>query len=89
MPKLYNWCGIGSITGTFGMAGMMSLTMLLVVSGAMAVVVTVSAPLAMVMLVLELTIHDLSLAAMLSIIANFSFVLWSFFIRSSTFGARN
>jgi len=72
-PALVIGAVLGALLANLAMAfGMMSLTMLLVVSGAAAVAGTVfGAPLAMVMLVLELThSYDLSLAAMLSIIVS-------------------
>ena len=72
-PALFIGAVLGALLGHLAMAfGMMSLTTLLVVSGSAAVAGTVfGAPLAMVMLVLELThSYDVSLAAMLSIVVS-------------------
>ncbi len=72
-PALFIGAVLGALLGHLAMAfGMMSLTTLLVVSGLAAVAGTVfGAPLAMVMLVLELThSYDVSLAAMLSIVVS-------------------
>jgi len=72
-PALFIGAVLGALLAHLAMAfGMMSLTTLLVVSGSAAVAGTVfGAPLAMVMLVLELThSYDLSLAAMLSIVVS-------------------
>lgn len=72
-PALFIGAVLGALLAHVAMAfGMMSLTTLLVVSGSAAVAGTVfGAPLAMVMLVLELThSYELSLAAMLSIVVS-------------------
>ena len=72
-PALFIGAVLGALLSHLAMVfGMVSLTTLLVVSGSAAVAGTVfGAPLAMVMLVLELThSYDLSLAAMLSIVVS-------------------